>query len=99
MLCESPIERMLYTAMLNYGLFPVTQHWIGQYRVDFAFIEEHVVVEADGKWHKKIKHKDAVRDAYIRKRGWKIIHVTGRSIFADANKCARRIKKCLRELN
>lgn len=97
--CESPIERILLRAMLDYGLIPFLQVKIGWYRVDFAFIEERVVVEADGyRYHssRRAKRKDKIRDRYLRKNGWTVLHFTGSQIFNDANKCAREIKRRLR---
>ena len=96
---ESPIERMLYYAMLDYGLLPTLQYEIGKYRVDFAFLEEKLIVEADGKaYHssKRAKYRDARRERCLKVRGWKIMRFTGSQIWNDAKGCAKLVRKEIR---
>lgn len=97
--CESPIERILYRAMRDYGLIPNCQFQIGRYRVDFAFVEERMVVEADGiRYHSSpsARRRDRIRDKYLKNRGWKVMRFTGPQIFNDAYFCAREIRRRLR---
>lgn len=92
--CESPIEQMLYNAMIDCGLLPTCQYVIGPYRVDFALLEYRLIVEADGKyWHKGWrKRRDYRRDKWLRSQAWDVIRFTGREIYADAHACARKVK-------
>ena len=48
------------------------QHPIEPYIADFACIEAMLIVEADGGQHAESVH-DAVRDAYLRKAGWRVL--------------------------
>ena len=91
---ESPIERILLRAMQDYGMVPICQYEIGQYRVDFAFPEDNLVVEADGAaYHSSPKQvrRDMIRERRIRNRGWRVIRFTGAQILQDAYWCARKV--------
>lgn len=97
---ESPIERILLRALQDYGLIPTCQYVIGEYRVDFAFLEDKLVVEADGAaWHSKPAQKlrDAKREKFIRERGWRVLRFTGAQIFQDAYYCARQVRLFLKK--
>lgn len=96
---ESPIERILLRAMQDYGLAPVCQYEIGQFRVDFAFLEDKLVVEADGvAYHSSPSQvrRDFVRERRIRRQGWRVLRFTGPQILNDAYWCARCIREALR---
>lgn len=99
-LCESPIERILLRAMQDYGLIPACQYVLGPYRVDFAFLEDRLIVEADGaEFHtsRRAIWKDKKRDMYLRKLGWRVLRFTGSQIFTDAYWCARHIRMHLKK--
>jgi very-short-patch-repair endonuclease len=49
------------------------QHRIGEYIVDFAALEEKLVIELDGWHHRKNKFKDMKRDAVLMKNGYKVL--------------------------
>lgn len=57
----------------------VTQLEIGPYRVDFAWIDERIVLECDG-WGKvdspQYFEKAARRDSYLQTAGWIVLHFT-----------------------
>ena len=60
----------------------VRQHPIASlYVVDFAFINEQVVIEVDGENHnsKKQIKKDQSRDFYLRSNGWVVIRIADRN--------------------
>jgi very-short-patch-repair endonuclease len=54
-----------------------TQFAVGKYRVDFAFPEELVALEADGWVHTTavVIARDAARDADLRRLGWEVVRV------------------------
>lgn len=86
----TPIEERLYNAMRAAGLGPRVQYGIGKLRVDFAFPEVLLAVEADGRaWHDA--SRDERRDARLRRLGWEVIRFTGSEIVRDAAACASRI--------
>lgn len=77
---ESPIETRLLRLLRAAGLPPpVVQHEIGRYRVDCAYQDKRVAIEADGyKWHSSRRKWDADRakEAALTSMGWKIVRVT-----------------------
>ena len=48
------------------------QHPIGAYVVDFACVEQKLVVELDGSQHLDSRH-DAARDASLREHGFRVL--------------------------
>lgn len=59
------------------GLVFVQQYPAGKYRLDFAWPDKQVALEADG-WHHRSPEgasKDALRDAWLRSRGWLVLRI------------------------
>jgi very-short-patch-repair endonuclease len=56
---------------------PAQQHQAGKYRLDFAWPEVKVAVEADGWWHRSPEGaaKDRERDSWLRSQGWIVFRV------------------------
>jgi very-short-patch-repair endonuclease len=46
---------------------------IGPYIADYVCVEKKLIVELDGKLHEERGGYDAARDAYLRKRGYRVI--------------------------
>ena len=59
------------------------QHPIGIYVADFACVATRLVVEIDGETHgsEEERRHDAVREAYMRDRGWRTIRVLNGDIY------------------
>ena len=55
-----------------HGLSFRRQHPIGRYIADFACIPAMLVVEVDGGQHNE-SQRDAVRDAYMKQQGWRVL--------------------------
>lgn len=92
----TPIEGQLLTAMRSAGLMPQVQYGISKLRVDFAFIAERLVVEADGRaWHDA--ERDAARDAYLDRLGWETIRFSGSKIYRDVDGVVASILAALEE--
>lgn len=97
---DSPIEERFYSRLRDVS-FPLCglltpQVSIGPYRVDFAYFHGRMVVECDGhEWHstKEARTRDAERDRYLMKEGWKVIRVTGSEIHSNLDKCIRDIEE------
>lgn len=73
---------------------------IDRMTVDFAFPEEMLVVECDGKyWHRTPKqlHRDQKRDALLLQKGWYVLRFKEDNINADPNCCAQQVKTILLE--
>ena len=49
------------------------QEPIGNYVVDFVCYEKRLVIEVDGGQHAEEKYKDAARDGWLRKQGFKVL--------------------------
>ena len=98
---ESPIEEFLYRAFVNHGLDKHCrpQFEIGKYRVDFAFPVAHLAVECDGKeYHFTEKHqieRDQLRDKYLARKGWRVLHIEGLAIRRKIDFCIQKIKENL----
>ena len=59
------------------------QHPIGPFVADFACVSSKIVVEVDGTNHfgdAQLLH-DKQRDAYIRRRGWRVIRVSNEDVY------------------
>ncbi len=94
-LCESPIERIFLEHWSEEswpnGLEAVCsslecQHWIGEYRVDFAWPGSLFVLEVEGhQFHSKryARTRDAIRQREIQLAGWTIMRATGTEMVRD----------------
>lgn len=74
--------------MLGYKLDEdfVRQHPIFETRVvDFAFVNEMIVIEIDGKSHdaKSQKVHDRKTDEFLRKHGWAILRIKEEALFGE----------------
>ncbi len=93
----TPIEFMLHKAMISLGLQPRAQYGIGPYRVDFAFPERLLAVEADGRgWHDA--ERDQIRDQRLAAQGWQTVRFSGSRIWRESSACAEEISKLYRRL-
>jgi very-short-patch-repair endonuclease len=70
------------------------QHPIGDYIADFACNSEKLVIELDGGYHNTEQRKEAdmVRDAWLKKMGYKVLHFTNEELFGNINKVIIEIK-------
>lgn len=72
----TPIEIELWEMLRANGLPFVMEYPVLNYFIDFADPYMKVGIEADGKeWHNK--EKDKIRDAELKKIGWKIFRIEG----------------------
>jgi DNA helicase-2/ATP-dependent DNA helicase PcrA len=86
----TPIEEMLLEGLRAAGLSPRVQYDIPPFRVDFAFEDVNLAVEADGReWHDP--DKDRSRDEKLEELGWHVMHFSGADIWADAKSCAEQV--------
>jgi very-short-patch-repair endonuclease len=73
---ENRVARRL--SRWNHGPDQVAQqHKVGRYRLDFAWLDVKIALEADG-WHHRSPYgaaRDAERDAYLRSQGWLVFRV------------------------
>lgn len=91
---ESPIEQRLLAAMTALGLRPICQFEASPYRLDFAFPDCLLAIEADGHGAHSTKAQrthDAKRQRALSKSGWLVIRFTGTEIHNNAAACAREV--------
>lgn len=73
---EMRLQKLLHRTPFDHY---VTQFEIGPFRVDFAWVDERIVLECDG-WGKvdspKYFEKAARRDSYLQTAGWIVLHFT-----------------------
>ena len=69
------------------------QHPIGPYIADFACVKGWLVVEVDGDTH-EIEY-DRCRDAFMRKRGWRVLRVTNLEIYKNLDGVLEGIGRAL----
>ena len=74
---ESELERELLNVIAEFGLpEPVRQPYVGPYRVDFAYPDERVLVECDGRathWTADAFTNDRTRDNALVVDGWRAV--------------------------
>ena len=71
------------------------QHRIGPYFVDFACRQSKLVIELDGSQHQDQQQYDRRRDAYIRRKGFKIIRLGNEEVFGDIDAVLNAISQTL----
>lgn len=75
---EAYIESKLKEDGLNYEF----QFQVGRYKVDFAFIDQKIALEVDGKQHLREKQlqSDRRKDAFLEESGWRVFRLPWESI-------------------
>jgi very-short-patch-repair endonuclease len=72
---------------------------IGSKWPDFSIPTHMLIVEADGeRWHQDAD-KESARDAYLNALGWTVLHLTGKQLVNETDKCRTLIAKSLAECN
>jgi very-short-patch-repair endonuclease len=96
-LAESPQETRLRLLMVRGGLpVPVAQHVVRDARgrvgrVDFAWPEQRVAVEYDGRWHADPTQfaRDRQRLNRLQEAGWRVVFVTAADLYRPGELVAR----------
>lgn len=75
--CGTSLENKITFRLHRWGVLGQCQYRVGRYRLDFAWPDRRVAVEADGPhhWRPDVAMKDAVRDSWLRSRGWLVFRV------------------------
>ncbi len=69
------------------------QHIIDKYIVDFASLENKVIIEVDGGIHELQKHADVEREEFLNNRGFKVIRFGNREVLENINEVITEIMK------
>ena len=88
----SPLEEWVYRWLKDAKLYHVKREYpVGNYLIDFAFVEEKIALEVDG-WafhssEKQIDH-DQAKDRYLEGEGWKVIRLPSASCWNPKYLCS-----------
>jgi very-short-patch-repair endonuclease len=86
------IERIMGRALRDAKVKYVEQQRVGPYYADFYLPELNVIVEVDGEyWHRGREDKDAQRDAYMARCGYRVFRFGGEFVKSNAAGCVRRV--------
>lgn len=68
------------------------QESIGKFIADFVCFEEKIIIELDGKPHETQKERDAERDAWLERQGFKILRFWNDAVVQDIESVFKEIK-------
>ena len=77
------------------------EHIIGDVIVDFVNLENKLVVEVDGGYHKNpdVQEYDKLRTFYLNEKGYKVIRFTNEEVLNQTEEVLQRIKKYLDKIS
>ena len=101
---ESELERRLLAALSGAGLpAPRRQVWTGGTcaagRVDFAYPEAALVIEADSRRHHMIRldsEADGSRDNWLMAAGWRFLRITWQQVTGSPGEVVRLVTEARR---
>jgi very-short-patch-repair endonuclease len=84
---ESPAEELVADMLRDLGIWHKCQYDIGRYRLDFLVVSPLGIrydLEVDGRGHltDEAVRADEVRDAVVRREGFKVMRINARNLFA-----------------
>ena len=89
-------ENVLWNKIRNnqLGIKFRRQHAIGDYIVDFISIENHLIIEVDGKYHeeKQQQEEDIIRSEYLKAKGYHILRFTNEEVLNNTEEVINTIK-------
>ena len=92
---QSRTEKILFADMCNLGLKPRQQYsFDNKMQVDFAFPEQKLVIELDGKQHETPEQKaiDKKRDNFLKSNGWTVVRYRAEDVHQNSMDYAQKIK-------
>jgi very-short-patch-repair endonuclease len=71
------LENMVARHLTHFAHRPEQQHRAGRYRLDFAWPDLKIALEADGWWHRSPEGaaRDRQRDSWLRSEGWLVFRI------------------------
>ncbi len=92
---QTPAEDALWQKLRNNqtGHKVRRQHVIGSFIIDFAFLNENLLIEVDGGYHKDPEQKDydEARTEYLQSLGYKVIRFTNDEVLHNIQKVLEQI--------
>ena len=66
-----------------HGLKFRRQHAVAPFVVDFACLEQSLVIEIDGKYHEFVEEADKQRQQFIEECGFRVLRFTNEDVLSD----------------
>jgi len=96
----TPAEELLWAQLRNRRLGGHKfrrQHPIGHYIADFVCLERRLVVEADGASHDDPAGRDAARDTWLARAGYRVIRVPNDEVHRNLDGVLQTILNAITE--
>ena len=92
---QSETEKIILKELHEIGFHPKEQYKISKMTVDFAFLEDKIVIEIDGPHHKTLEQRkaDGDRDDVLQSLGWKVRRFTAEESYDEPDVVADKIKR------
>ncbi|UIZ91938.1 DUF559 domain-containing protein [Corynebacterium sp. CNCTC7651] len=95
-LSESPFESLMRVILLEHGIEPELQMWIGKYRVDLLWGK--VIIEVDGYMKYEDKPHDQLmeqmkRENWLKEQSYEVVRIYPSDILRDPDACIARIRQ------
>lgn len=71
------------------------QYPVGQYVADFASIRAHLIIELDGSQHAWRSDKDKIRDAFLKREGFKVLRFRNNEVHENLEGVLKTIHAAL----
>ncbi|PDY14141.1 hypothetical protein COO16_04035 [Bacillus pseudomycoides] len=103
--CANKLERKVYDYLRNLEVSPCVQERISKYKLDFSFYHPNggkLCLEVDGYiFHNtpEAKKRDAIRDSFLRKKGWEILRLNERELQKDFYATMRKVETKLYDMD
>lgn len=77
-----------------------SEHPVGIYSIDFAWVDEKKAIEIDGEQHEKpdYKERDKRKDLFLEEKGWKILRIKWKDFCNDTKSHIRAAKHFIEEV-
>ena len=72
------------------------QHSIGRYIVDFACLEQKLVIELDGDYHDQVIDKDLERQRFLEDSGYQVLRFSNDEVSADLEAIVIAVSRALK---
>ena len=86
----TPAERIIWQVLRNkrFGVKFRRQHIIGEYIADFVNLENHLILEIDGKYHYTFNQNfnDTIRTEFLNRQGFTVLRFSNEEVLTDIDK-------------
>lgn len=80
----SPLESWVEAWLKQFGIYPEfyqREYPIGKYLIDFAFVQNKIALEVDGKQHNFPDQviRDVNKDVFLQRQGWQVLRIESKN--------------------